>query len=1273
MAAETIAIELVNILFQKLADEAFKRIARSQGIHKELNELGSTLSRIQDLLNDASQKEVSDKSVKKWLNGLQHLAYDIDDVLDDLATEAMHRELTLESGATTSKVRKLIPTCCTNFSLSHRLLPKLDSITTELQRLEKQKSDVGLISVKDEKPKDTSRRNETSLPDVSTVVGREVEIEKLLNKLLGDEPSKENFSILPIVGMGGVGKTTLARLLYNNPKVNDHFQLKTWVCISDDFDVFKISDIILQSVTKENKEFKDFNQLQMALTQQFQDKRFLIVVDDVWSENYDEWENLVRPFHSGAPESRIIMTTRKEQLLIKLGFGHLDHLESLSPKGALSLLALHALDVDDNFDSHTTLKPCAEGIVKKCAGLPLAIKAIGRLLRTKAHREDWDYVLNSEIWDINDGDVIVPALKLSYHEISADLKRLFAYCSLFPKDFLFDKEELVLLWMGEGFLNTSKSPERLGREYFEILLSRSFFQRAPNDESLFTMHDLMNDLATFVAAEIFLRFDSHVKIEKGDLVKHRHMSFIREEYVGYQKFEAFKGARSLRTLLAVSMDQSLKHSYLSNKILVDLIPKLPLLRVVSLSGFEISEVPGLIGSLKHLRYLNLSQTNISELSEDIGNLYNLETLIVFGCRLLTKLPKSFLKLKKLRHFDIRNTPLLEKLPLGTGELRSLQTLTRIIIEGGDAFAITKIKDLKYLHGKASIEGLHKVQSAMHARVANLSIKRITELELKWADVFDGSRRGTLEKEVLDELKPDSDGLKELAIVSYGGIEYSNWVGDPSFHQLVNVSIHECRKCTYLPPLGQLSSLQKLSIRGMDEVKFIGLELSGSAIDAFPSLETLSFEDMSGWEVWSTDCKVLFPCLQKLRIENCPNLVNVSLKALPLLKNLEISTCGDGVLRSVVEVASLITSLKIVSISGLTNKVWRGVIGYLGTVEEISMVCCNEIRYLWESEAMASKVLVNLKTLNLYQCDNLVSLGEREEDNFRGNLLLSSLTGMSVWKCESMKHVWCPNSNSIENLIIDSCDNMERVFFPTTGGGGGGGEGGGQKLKSLCLSDFSVELMEKINNTSMPMLETVYISGFKNLKSINKLINFIHLTHLFLLDCPSMESFPDLQLKNLTLLKSLCIIKCPNIDDSFPRGLWPPKLVMLGIGGLKKPILEWGHQNFPASLVDLTLVGEPNVRNFSALSHLLPLSLTEISIQEFDEVESLSVGLQHLTSLQHLEIEKCPKMKHLPETLLPSLLSLQIKGCPNLKERCNGRGSHYWPHISHIPRINITDR
>ncbi|KAJ0478653.1 putative P-loop containing nucleoside triphosphate hydrolase, leucine-rich repeat domain superfamily [Helianthus annuus] len=977
--AEIIASELLKVVFEKLSSEAVKKIGRSQGIQSELKKLERTLTQIQSLLNDASQKEITDEAVQNWLNGLQHLAYDIDDVLDDLATQAMHRELTQQSGAITSKVKKLVPTWYTNLSLSQRMHHKLDDITTKLQDLEKEKVSLGLI-VKDERSK---RIYQTSLVDTSSIVGREKEKKELLVKLLGDEPCDKNFSIVPIVGMGGLGKTTLAKILYDDEKVKKHFEVMAWVCVSDLFDIFNISKVILQSVNGENKEFADLNLLQVALRNQLKEKRFLIVLDDVWSESYEEWETLVSPFHECAPKSKIIMTTRKMQLLKKLGCDDLSYLQTLSDDGAMSLFAQHALG-ENNFDSHPILRPYGEGIVKKCDNLPLALRVLGRLLKPKTKEEDeWKQLLNSDIWELGKGDEIIPALRLSYHDLSACLKQLFAYCSLFPKDYVFDKDDLIILWMAEGFLNqtsSNKSMESLGHEYFEELLSRSFFQYAPNDSSLFVMHDLLNDLAISVAGEFFLRLDDEIMKDtrKKDFEKYRHMSFVRKEYEAYSKFKPIKSATSLRTFLAVSVEPEDRWGefYLSSKILVDLLPKVPHLRVLSLSGYFISEVPETIGSLKHLRYLNLSRTLITCLPENVGNLYNLQSLILYRCNSLSMLPINFSKLKNLRHLDIRDTPLLSKIPFGIGELKSLQTLSKIIIGGDNGLAITELKDLINLRGKTHIKGLEEVEIASHASEANLLQKRLSGLELEWSDVFNDSRKKSLEKEVLDALKPHSESLIKLGIVSYGGIEFPNWVGDTSYLNLISVSLRGCKNCTSLPPLGQLPSLKELYIEDINEVKAMGSELIGTG-HAFTSLEVLELRNMKRLEVWSTRIEVLsFPCLKKLVIRGCPNLVQVSPGALPLLNSLEVSECDSGVLRKLVQVASSVKELRIESMLGLSDVVWRRVIEYLGGVEVLSISKCNEIRYLWELEAKASKALTKLRELRFIKCENLVRLGRK---------------------------------------------------------------------------------------------------------------------------------------------------------------------------------------------------------------------------------------------------------------------------------------------------------
>nr|GEX09036.1 NBS-LRR resistance-like protein [Tanacetum cinerariifolium] len=222
---------------------------------------------------------------------------------------------------------------------------------------------------------------------------------------------------------------------------------------------------------------------------------------------------------------------------------------------------------------------------------------------------------------------------------------------------------------------------------------------------------------------------------------------------------------------------------------------------------------------------------------------------------------------------------------------------------------------------------------MEARAASLSLKRITVLKVEWDDESDdGSREQIARKEVLDALKPYDDTLRKLVIVNYLGLGFPKWVGDPSFRQLARVSLRGCKKCTSLPPLGKLQSLKELSIQDMDDVKVVGSVFFGTGL-AFPSVESLSFQNMSRWEVWSISnsrsgfgdsvfpclkrldiegCPNLFefsfkldevfPCLQELCIRDCPNLVEVSLKA-PLLslRDLTVSKCGDGLLSSLVHV------------------------------------------------------------------------------------------------------------------------------------------------------------------------------------------------------------------------------------------------------------------------------------------------------------------------------------------------------------------------------------
>ncbi|XP_022748113.1 LOW QUALITY PROTEIN: putative disease resistance RPP13-like protein 1 [Durio zibethinus] len=278
--------------------------------------------------------------------------------------------------------------------------------------------------------------------------------------------------------MGGIGKTTLAQLVYNDATVHDHFDLKAWVCVSDDFDVTRITKAIFQAVTSKACNDNDLNSLQEKL-KELSGKNFLIVLDDVWDVKYHDWTILQSPFLTRTPASKIIVTTRISAVYSTMGASFAHCLEVLSEDDCLSVFAQHALGAKD-FEGHPNLKEVAEKIVRKCNGLPLAAKTLGGLARTDIDLDAWEKILESEIWKLSDHRFdIIPALQLSYHHLPPHLKRCFAYCSILPKDYEFQEREIILLWRAEGFLQEARdkhSIEDLGHKYFRDLVSRSLLQ-----------------------------------------------------------------------------------------------------------------------------------------------------------------------------------------------------------------------------------------------------------------------------------------------------------------------------------------------------------------------------------------------------------------------------------------------------------------------------------------------------------------------------------------------------------------------------------------------------------------------------------------------------------------------------------------------------------------------------------------------------------------------------------------------------------------------------
>ncbi|XP_070663554.1 putative disease resistance RPP13-like protein 1 [Malus domestica] len=1275
----------LQVLLDRLTPrEVLNYFGNFRGLRKKLEKWRATLSTIAAVLSDAEERQVTDHPVKLLLDDLRDLAYDVEDMLDEFSTQMLKRTIEGRDQASTSnKVRNSFFKIKFNWDMSS----EMKKITERLQDISERKDKFGL------KDTGTSAKESRRLPssdvlDEKLVVGRDGDKGKIIELLSRkyEHAGAVNFDVVAIVGMAGVGKTTLAQLVFNNKDdAMKEFELKVWVSVSDDFDVVRVTKAILESITSRPVKVQEFSKMQHNLSEQLRGKKFLIVLDDIWNKGdydlYDLWTRLQSPFGVGAGGSKIIVTTRDRNVAKTTGAAGVHNLECMADGDCLEIFERHAFGEINN-GKPVNYDLIGTKIVETCHGLPLAARTLGGLLRCK-EKDEWGEILNNKLWNPADKSGILPVLKLSYHYLPSHLKRCFAYCSILPNDYEFGEKQLVLLWMAEGLIqqkpDDNKQMEDLGRDYFRELLARSLLQGSSKNNSRYVMHDLVNDLAQWAAGEICFRLEDKQgdNLQSTCFQRARYSSFIAGDFDGVMRFEAFPKLERLRTFLPLSLsDSRWWWKYLSRKVIFELLPQMKYLRVLSFNGYKITELPKSIGDLRLLQYLDLSYTDITCLPKSTSTLYNLQTLILEGCSKLKSLPTNMSNLINLRHLNNSGASSLVGMPSQLGRLTNLQSLPLFVVsKGSDQPGVREIGPLLHLRGTLCLSRLENVTDVEDARRANLICKeRLDSLVLKWSHSSDTRKTETV---VLDMLQPHTK-LKEFTLKSYAGKEFSSWVGGSFFSNMVLVRLEECNNCLSLPPLGQLPRLKELYIREMNAVESVGAEFYGECVLPFPLLEILEFVDMRHWKVWLPfqldQGSSVFPCLKRLSIKGCSKLEGKLPEKLDLLAELEIVKCEE----LVVSIANckqlrqinidsckvlvhtdakvefeLLESLCLSNISEVmslqTGELFRK---GLSKARDLKINGCEKLTSSLKNEGRLLQQLTCLGRLEIEDNSPLVEeLGEEAEE-------LLQLQILELKKCENLLKLpkGLNELSSLQELRIHKCSRL--VSFPEVGLP--------PSLKNIEIREcHSLIYFAKFQIPQF--LRRIEISNCRSLKSLvepNGLFsdNTNHcLEYIRIWNCQNLESLPD-GLCHLSNLQTLIIGNCGSLV-SIPRlsaERRPSNLRDIMINECEK------LEAFPEDMHNLNSLEGLKIDYRKGLT--FPPNLTSLEIWKVKSCKSLwelEWGLHRLTSLRKLGISgKNTRTVSFPpdivrmEPLLPkSLTELRIEGFPNLK-RLSSKGFQF---------------
>ncbi|WOK99784.1 disease resistance protein RGA3 [Canna indica] len=720
----TIVEKLKDLVIDK-ASEAWKLV---RGVEEEVKRLKSNFEALQLVLEDAEEKQYLDKFLKHWLDRFKDASYDMEDVLDDWQTAVLQSPALqteeIESG--TSGFAPWLKVCRPLFScfsygsqvvMRHDIATRIKEINEEVEKIVQDKARFELVKKETKQPKWSET---TAFGDVSELIGRDKVKGEIIRTLQcgtseGEEGNR-NIPTISIVGMGGIGKSSLAQLIYHDNKIQTHFnKMIIWVSVGNPFDQTQIARAILQSldpcspICQQNQ--PPLQNLLSEIREKITGKKFFLVLDDVWTDRSQDWKQLKATLKYGMCGSWILVTTRKESVAKQMDSSHVIPLKELDDELCWSIIAQNAF-AGRNKDSHEHLKDIGRKLAKKCNGLPLAAKALGGLLKDKTRREEWENVLNSEIWRPDFEKEIFSPLLLSYYDLPSPIRQCLSYCAIFPKNHNFHQDELIQHWMAQRYLDNDNilQGQWKGEDYFKYLATRFFFQDFEKDGEgnliSFKMHDLVHDFIKFLTKEGFVakRVGKDLSLDlSSKRIRHLRLRVGRRSSLPM----FLNGTEKLRSLVVAVSYGSKKSTSDALHILFSQSKHLRLLKFDSLNLDE-DEMPHDFGNLIHLRYLSIiSCSNIENLLEAVCELSNLQSLNLQDCSSLEKLPDKIGKLINLRYLCTEGCSALSYYPKGISNLTSLIRLNNITVKTdcNDAgeFSIGDLEKLDLLGGNLMVK------------------------------------------------------------------------------------------------------------------------------------------------------------------------------------------------------------------------------------------------------------------------------------------------------------------------------------------------------------------------------------------------------------------------------------------------------------------------------------------------------------------------------------------------------------------------------------------